>query len=74
VVASDEVRIERLCRRWQLPPSEAARRMCVIDAERANFVRHHFKQDIEATKSYDLIVNTDYITPQQAALAILALI
>ena len=74
VVSSDEVRVQRLCGRWQLPTAEALRRMHEVDAERAGFIRHHFKQDIDDPRFYDLILNTDCITPPHAALAILALI
>ncbi|NWG12164.1 MAG: cytidylate kinase family protein, partial [Acidobacteria bacterium] len=74
IVASDGLRLERLRQRWNLSLSEALRRMREIDAERSNFIRHHFKHDIEDPRFYDLILNTDYLSPQQAVAAILAVV
>ena len=74
IVASDELRIERLRRRWDLSLSDALRRMRETDAERSTFVRHHFKHDIEDPRFYDLILNTDFLSPQQVVAAILAVV
>ncbi len=74
VVASDETRLERLRRRWNLSLSGALRRMREVDAERSSFVRRHFRHDIEDPRFYDLILNTDFLSPQQAVAAILAVI
>jgi len=74
IVASDEVRVERLRLRWNLPLSDCLHKMHEIDAEQSKFVRHHFKHEIEDSRFYDLILNTDRLSPQQAVSAILSAI
>ena len=72
IVASEEARVERLCRRWDIPTAEALRRMREIDLERSSFIRLHFKRDIGDPRFYDLILNTDSLVPQQVVAIILA--
>lgn len=67
IVASPEVRIRRLMERWGAAASEARQRMEQMDSERRNFVRHHFKQDIDDLRNYDVIFNTDHLTADQIA-------
>ncbi len=59
VVASPEVRIQRLAQHWNIPPDAARRRMDQIDAERRSFIQHHFRQDIDDLRFYDAVFNTD---------------
>jgi cytidylate kinase len=65
IVASARARAERLCMRWHISPEEARWRMDEIDAERRNFIRHHFKMSIDDPCAYDLVFNTDCLTPTQ---------
>lgn len=52
---------------WDL---ETARREVVRkDAERCDFVRHHFRSDVEDAANYDLTVNPEYLSlPRMAEL------
>ena len=74
IVASPEVRVRRLMERWQVPAKEARRRMEQMDLERRNFVRHHFKQDIDDLSQYDVVFSTDSLTARQVADAILGIL
>ena len=65
IVASSQVRAQRLCLRWHVPPEEARWRMEEMDLERRNFIRHHFKQNVDDSCAYDLSYNTDRLTPSQ---------
>ena len=67
IVASSAVRIERLSMRWHMPLEEARCRMEEIDLQRRNFIRHHFKKDIDDSGAYDLTYCTDHLLPTQIA-------
>ena len=66
IIASEEARVDRLCRRWDVSATEALRRMREIDLVRGNFIRAHFKHDIGDPRFYDLVLNTDHLAPRQA--------
>lgn len=66
IIACEEARVDRLCRRWDVAAAEALRRMREVDLVRSNFIRSHFKHDIGDPRFYDLILNTDHLTPRQA--------
>ncbi len=72
VTGSPEVRIARLSKRWVVPPEEAARRMLRIDAERRSFIQYHFKQTLDNTHCFDLVFNTDRLTVEQVAAAVMS--
>jgi cytidylate kinase len=74
IIASTRVRIQRLSLRWHVPPAEARWRMEEMDTERRNFIRHHFKQNIDDASYYDLVYNTDHLTPSQVVDSILGVI
>ena len=71
LTASPQVRIRRLGKRWGLPQNQAGKRMNEKDAERRAFIRHHFNQDLEDVRFYDLVFNTDGLSSQQVVGAIL---
>lgn len=71
IIASAKVRIQRLSLRWHVPPAEARWRMEEMDAERRNFIRHHFKQNVDDASFYDLVYNTDHLKPSQVVESIL---
>lgn len=71
LTASPQVRIQRLSERWALPQDQAAKRMNEKDAERRAFIRHHFNRDLEDVRSYDLVFNTDGLSPEQVADAVM---
>jgi cytidylate kinase len=66
ITASEETRVDRLSRRWDVTAAEAMRRMREIDLVRSNFIRSHFKHDISDPGFYDLVLNTDRLAPRQA--------
>jgi len=72
VVASPDVRVERLCLRWHVTQNEARQRMRHLDLERKNYIRHHFGQDPDDPGHYDLLLNTDHISPEQAVASVLS--
>ncbi len=74
IVASPEVRIRRLMQRWQITCADARQRIDRMDLERRNFVRHHFKQDIDDFRHYDAIFNTDKLTVRQVADSIMTMV
>ncbi len=74
VVASPEVRIQRLAQHWDLPPDAARRRMEQIDADRRSFVQHHFRQDVDDTRFFDAVFNTDRQSVEQIADAVMGMI
>ncbi|HYK88368.1 MAG TPA: cytidylate kinase-like family protein [Acidobacteriota bacterium] len=74
IVASPEVRIRRLMQRWQISLADARQRIDQMDSERRNFVRHHFKQDIDDFRHYDAVFNTDNLTARQVADSIMAML
>lgn len=74
IVASENVRTQRLSHRWHVPPAEARWRMEEIDMERRNFIRHHFKQNIDNPGFYDVVFCTDHLTPMQVADSILGIL
>jgi hypothetical protein len=65
VVASEETRARRLAARWDVAEQEARTRMKARDSERRQFIRQHFKQDIENVRFYDAVFNTDWLTTGQ---------
>jgi hypothetical protein len=71
LTASPQVRIQRLSERWGLSHSQTGKRMNERDEERKAFIRHHFNRDLEDVHSYDLVFNTDWLSPEQVTGAIL---
>jgi cytidylate kinase len=71
IIASPATRIERLSVRWRIPPAEARWRMEELDAQRRSFIRHHFKQIIDDPGFYDLVYDTDHLTPEQVVESII---
>jgi cytidylate kinase len=73
ITGSLEVRIERICKDWQLKPEQARRRLSGIDAERRTFIRHHFRRDFDDLHWYDLVFNTDRLSGDQVVSSIMSL-
>jgi cytidylate kinase len=74
IFASPAVRIQRLTQRWLTTPEEARSRMERIDAERRSFRQHHFRQNIDDLRFYDAIFDTDRLSVEQIAHAVLGMI
>jgi cytidylate kinase len=71
--ASIDVRIQRLSNAWQTTHDVAKRRIHTIDAERRDFIHHHFGQDLDDPRFYNAVFNTDRLSTQQIVATILTL-
>ena len=67
VTASPGTRAERLGRQEGLDPAGAARAVKDSDAGRRDYLRRFYDVDEELPTHYDLVVNTDVLTVEQAA-------
>ena len=74
VTAPKEVRARRLSKRWSVSIAEAQRRLRELDDERREFVREHFRADIDDPHAYDVVFDTNRMTVHQVTSAILAVI
>jgi cytidylate kinase len=73
VTASAETRIARVAEASGATPYEARIQVEESDRARADYFRRFFALDRELPTHYDLVVNTDALTIEQAAKAVLAL-
>ena len=72
VQAPLEVRAERLAAAENLAKDEARKQAIEIDRERATFVNQHFGVDLSDPHLFDVIVNTERLSPADCAEAIVA--
>jgi len=72
VTASPEVRSARLAEAQGLAPKAAAEAVSASDRERADYFRRFYNVREEAATHYDLVVNTDALTAEQAAAVVVA--
>ncbi|MEW6016052.1 MAG: cytidylate kinase-like family protein [Candidatus Zixiibacteriota bacterium] len=66
VVAALPRRLENLIQYQNLTREQAERDIRETDRERQEFVRSHFRQDIDSPGAYDLVINTTYIDLESA--------
>jgi hypothetical protein len=67
VTASPETRATRLCDERQIDEKQAARAVKDEDAGRRSYLKRFYDVDDELPTDYDLVVNTDVISPEAAA-------
>ena len=67
VTASPETRAGRLAAARECEPKEAAKLIARGDANRADYVKRFYHAGEERPTDYDLLVNTDRMTTEQAA-------
>ena len=67
LVADKETRVRRMMNLNGMSASEAEAQIERLDHGRRRFVRSHFARDIDDPHTYDLVINTDRITPATAA-------
>lgn len=67
VTASPETRAHRLSESRGIEPKEARRSIKEADAARADYLRRFYDVDVELPTHYDLVVNTDVLSIEQAA-------
>lgn len=72
VTASQEVRAERLAGDRGLTAQDAQRALRDEDAGRADYLKRFYGVDQELPSHYDLVVNTDVLTPEDAAAAVVS--
>jgi cytidylate kinase len=66
VVAPRPLRIRRIGARDRLGPHDAERAVDAADRERREFVKRHFRRDIDDPEAYDLVLNTAHIAVDTA--------
>jgi len=67
ITASPETRRARVASDGQLGEKEAAKLVRESDAARADYLRQFYGVEEEVPTLYDLVVNTDRVSPEQAA-------
>jgi cytidylate kinase len=67
ITASPRVRAERLSIEANLSASEARKAVADSDRQRREFLRRFYNVRQELPTHYDLVINTDVLTPPQAA-------
>ncbi len=72
LTASAETRAHRLAETDGISAQEAAASIAASDRERGNYFRSFYKIKEELPTHYDVVVNTDALTPAQAAVTILS--
>jgi cytidylate kinase len=72
ITASPQTRQERLASALGLDQKEAARAVKKSDAGRADYMQRFHKVGAELPIHYDLVINTDRLSPQRAAELIVA--
>ncbi len=65
--ASTQTRIERMAIARGVDEREATRLIRDDDAARADYLKRFYGVDRELPSHYDLVVNTDVLTPERAA-------
>lgn len=67
LVASPEIRVERMMQLLHCSAAVAATHIRETDHARQRFVRTRFGQDVDDPHIYDLVINTDRVTPMAGA-------
>ena len=67
VVAPLDMRVRGYAEREGLTEKAARKRVTARDADRADFIQHHFKRDIANPSDYDVVINADTYTLEQMA-------
>ena len=66
ITASRKLRIENVARNFNLSQDEAKRRIIKTESNRKAFIRKYFNADIADPTNYDLVINTDSLTVDNA--------
>ncbi len=67
LVASMPTRINRTAAALKCSPDDAFRHIEKQDLAKRRFVRSHFDSDLDDPHQYDLVINTDHLSPAAAA-------
>ena len=72
ITGSLEVRLKRVSESWKVSVEKARPCLMAMDADRRNFIRHHFRKEFDDFRYYDLVINTDHLSTEQAVDSILS--
>ncbi len=72
VTASTETRIERVAKARAIDSREAAKTVKRDDDERGDYIKRFYQVDRELPTHFDLVINTDVLTPERATDVILS--
>ena len=70
VIAPIDTRIGNISRDYDVSAKKAKRRMIKTESDRRAFIRKYFNSDIGASANYDLVINTDTVSVENAVEAI----
>ena len=70
VIAPIETRIGNISRDYDVSAQKAKRRMIKTESDRRAFIRKYFNSDISESVNYDLVINTDTVSVENAVEAI----
>jgi cytidylate kinase len=74
LTGSLEVRIQRISNTWGISPDIARQRLLMIDSDRRTFIRQHFREDLDDSRFYTVVFNTDQLSPRQIISSVLSLL
>ncbi|MCD4782700.1 MAG: cytidylate kinase-like family protein [Candidatus Eremiobacteraeota bacterium] len=66
IISSDKNRIRRVMKKEKVDKNKAIKLIRKNDVEKGSFIDLHFGQNIDTPENFDLIINTDEITPDEA--------
>ena len=72
IISQQQVRIQSVAKSFNIPESEAKRRVIKTESDRRAFVRKYFYAEIADPVHYDMVVNTTSLSMNDAAGAIAA--
>ena len=72
VTASTETRTERVAKARAIDLAAAAKTVKRDDDERADYIKRFYQVDRELPTHFDLVINTDVLTPDKAADVVLS--
>lgn len=61
LVAGEPYRVATIAREEGLSPADARRRLAELDQTREEYVRSHFRRDVNDVRHYDLVVNMERV-------------
>ncbi len=73
VVASPQARSARLADSLRIPAKKADARVKHGDAGRADYLKRFYSVERELPTQYDVVINTDKLTPEEGAAAVVSL-
>jgi cytidylate kinase len=74
ITGSFDVRLHRECERLRWPIEKVRADLGARDADRRQFIHHHFKRDFDDLRNYDISFNTDALSAEQVADAIASMV